>query len=118
MKRNRLGEDRLRGIVYNAVKGVLREAGEPEMDTVEMDEPVASGNDAIDKWNYWCANYHPDFIERAWAHDRNLARHLRNKFDNYYDSVGPYGVMLMFYLNLSSNNQAILADYVMNNFEG
>lgn len=119
MRRNRLAEDRLRGIVYNAVKGVLKEAAEPEEEYYgEYDEPSPSGNDAIEKWNYWCANYQPDFIERAWAHDKNLAKHLRGKFDDYYDSVGPYGVMLKFYLNLSGNNQAILADYVMNNFEG
>lgn len=120
MKRYRLAEDRLRGIVYNAVKGVLKEAAEPEEEEYygEYDEPSPSGNDAIEKWNYWCANYQPDFIERAWAHDKNLAKHLRGKFDDYYDSVGPYGVMLKFYLNLSGKNQAILADYVMNNFEG
>lgn len=119
MKRYNLMENRFRGIVAGAVRNVLREATEPEEEYYgDYDEPSPSGNDAIDKWNYWCANYHPDFIERAWAHDKNLARHLRNKFDDYYDTVGAYGVMLKFYLNLSGNNQAILVDYVMNNFKG
>ena len=119
MRRNRLTENRLRGIIAGAVRNVLKEAAEPEEEYYgDYDEPSPSGNEAINKWNYWCANYHPDFIERAWAHDKNLARHLRNKFDDYYDAVGAYGVMLKFYLNLSASNQAILADYVMNNFEG
>lgn len=120
MRRNRLIENKFRGLVRNAVKGVLREATEPEEEYYgDYDEPSRpSGGDIIEKWNYWCANYHYDFIERAWAHDKHMAKHLRNKFDDYYDTVGSYGVMLKFYLNLDSRNRAILEDYVINNFEG
>lgn len=70
----------------------------------------------IEKWNYWCANYDYDFIEKAWADNPNMAKHLEEKFGAFYDSVGPYGVMLKFYLALDSTNKRILEDYVMNNY--
>lgn len=80
-----------------------------------LTEGQSDGN-PIEKWNYWCTNFHHDFIEKAWADDPNMAHHLRNKFNEYYDSAGSYGVMTKFYLNLDGTNRQILEDYVMNNF--
>jgi len=72
--------------------------------------------DPITKWVYWCFNYTPNFIEECWADDPNLAHHLKSKFMGYYDQVGAYGVMNKFFVELSSDNQQILIDYVMNNY--
>lgn len=80
-----------------------------------LNEGQSDGN-PIEKWNYWCANYTPNFIEEAWAEDPSLAHHLERKFSSYYDSEGSYGAMTKFYLNLSSDNRRILEDYIMNNY--
>ena len=98
----KLSEKRLQQIVNESIKTVLNEG-------------TSDGN-LIEKWNYWCANYYDDFIERAWADDPNMIKHLQSKFDYYYEAVGSYGVMTMFYLNLDYNNRRILEDFVVKNF--
>ena len=100
----RLTENDLHNIVQESVQKVIKEG-------------IGSGS-PIRMWNYWCANFENDFIQRAWADNPNLAHHLQNKFDSYYDAVGSYGVMNKFYLNLSSDNQEILENYVLNNYRG
>lgn len=80
-----------------------------------INEGQSDGN-PIEKWVYWCANYNYDFIEKAWADDPGMAKHLASKFSTYYNDVGAYGVMTKFFLNLDSTNRGILVDYVMNNY--
>lgn len=100
--RIKLSEKRLHQIVNESIKNVLNEG--------------QSDGNLIEKWNYWCANYYDDFIERAWADDPNMIEHLQSKFDRYYDMVGSYGVMNAFYLDLDYNNRRILEKFVLNNF--
>ena len=97
----KINENRIKQIVNEAVKTVINES--------------QSGG-PIEKWNYWCANFYHDFIEQAWADDPLMAKHLRNKFDTYYDQVGSYGAMTKFYLNLDSTNREILENFVMNEY--
>ena len=103
MRPIKITQNDLRTIVSESVKKILNES---------------MGKSPIELWNYWCANYDYQFIQKAWADNPNLAQHLQNKFDSYYDAVGPYGVMNMFYLNLDSTNQKILEDYVLHNYRG
>ena len=75
------------------------------------------GGEAIRKWVYWCYNFHNpeewmDIFEGA------PREHFMEKFDNYYKRYGSEGVMTRFFLALDKNNQEILADYVMNNYNG
>lgn len=100
--KKRITESDLHKIVHESINLVLNEG--------------QSDGNPIEKWNYWCANYYPDFIQNAWADKPNMAKHLEEKFSAFYDSVGPYGVMLKFYLALDSTNKRILEDYVMNNY--
>jgi len=100
--KKRITESDLHNIVRESINMVLNEG--------------QSDGKPIEKWNYWCANYYPDFIQKAWADNPNMAKHLEEKFDVFYNSVGPYGVMLKFYLALDSTNKRILEDYVMNNY--
>ena len=98
----RLKENELRNIISESIKKVINEG--------------QSDGNPIEKWNFWCTNFYPDFIEEAWADNPLMARHLKSKFESYYDSAGSYGVMTKFYLNLDGTNRKILEDYVMNNF--
>ena len=98
----KLTEHKLNQIVKRSIRKVLNEG--------------QSDGNLIEKWNYWCANYDYEFIEKAWANDQLMAKHLRSKFDRDYEMVGSYGVMNMFYLDLDGENRRILEDYVINNF--
>lgn len=72
--------------------------------------------DPITKWVYWCFNYYPNFIEECWADDPNLAQHLKSKFMGYYNDFGSRAVMNKFFVELSSDNQQKLIDYVLSNY--
>jgi hypothetical protein len=103
MKPIKITQNDLRTIVSESVKKILNEN---------------TGKSPIELWNFWCTNYDYDFIQKAWANDPNMAHHLQNKFDSYYDVAGSYGVMTKFYLNLDGTNREILENYVLNNFRG
>ena len=100
----RLNEDQLRSLIKESIHRIL------------MLKEDYSSYSPICKWNYFCANYPHDFIERVWGDDKMMARHLNEKFGAFYDSSGAYGVMLKFYFSLDSTNKKKLEDYVMNNF--
>lgn len=100
--RSVIDSNRLRNIVRESISRVLNEG--------------QSDGFPIEKWNYWCANYDYDFIDKVWSDNKNMAKHLSDKFDAFYNSVGPYGVMLKFYLALDSGNKRKLEEYVMNNY--
>ena len=100
----RLNEDQLKSLIKESIHRIL------------MLKEDYSSYSPICKWNYFCANYPHDFIEKVWADDKMMARHLNEKFGAFYESSGAYGVMLKFYLSLDSTNKKKLEDYVMNNF--
>lgn len=98
----KLTENKLNQIVKKSIRKVLNEG--------------QSDGNLIEKWNYWCANYDYDFIEKAWADNPMMAKHLEAKFDHDYEMAGSYGAMTMFYLDLDGDNRRILEEYVINNY--
>lgn len=103
-KRVRLTESDLHRIVKESVKKVLKE-----------DTSIGS---PIEKWNYWCTNFDENFIEKAWADNQIMIKHLSAKFNEAYQRAGSYGAMTYFYLNLDDVQRKVLEDYVMNNYRG
>lgn len=73
--------------------------------------------ETINKWVYFCFNYPYDFIEQIWG-GTWIERHLRGKFDEYYERVGSSGVMNKFYCNLSQEYQKQLMSWVLANYHG
>lgn len=73
---------------------------------------------AINKWMFFIYNYPCDFIEKVWADEGWLAKHLRGKFGAYYNRYGAYGVIPVFYSELDSTNKIKLMQWVMDNYTG
>ena len=71
---------------------------------------------AINKYHWFCVAYPSNFIEKCWADDPSLAEHFKGKFNAYYDSFGPRGVMQAFVGDLSSHNWMKLMQWIMVNF--
>ena len=78
------------------------------------EKAMPGGNDvnAVHKWVYWCFNWQP-IEEYADIFKGAPKEHFIDKFYN-----GCHGDMNRFYVELNKTNQAILTDYVMNNFKG
>lgn len=70
----------------------------------------------IYKWMMFTYNFPHDFIEKVWGDDPSLVSHFKGKFNSYYNSYGPYGVIPAFYGDLSVNNQQKLEEWVLANF--
>ena len=71
---------------------------------------------AMNRLMYFQANWNYGFIKEVWADDPGLADHLEKKFGGYYDTYGSEGCFLIFYLNLSSNNQSKLLNWILDNY--
>ena len=71
---------------------------------------------AINKFFYFSMNYPYNFIDKVWADDEWLAKHLREKFEGLHQLYGSYGVINAFYGELSTNNRIKLMEWVMNNY--
>jgi hypothetical protein len=99
---NDMRKDRLDRIISESIRRVINEG--------------QSDGNPIEKWCYWCTNYHPDFIEKAWADNPNMADHLKGKFSMYLNRYGSEGAMPIFYLNLDGENRRILENYVLSNY--
>ena len=79
----------------------------------------STSNSPINKFVYFGFNFpSTNFIDEVWSDDPNLAKHLKDKFMQYYDKYGSNAVMNMFYANLSSGNQSKLEDWIINNYSG
>ena len=63
---------------------------------------------AINKWIFFTFNYPYDFIEKCWADQPLMAKHLRSKFD---------GDMNRFYCELDDTNNNQLLDWVLENYK-
>ena len=72
----------------------------------------------IKKYVLFSYNYPYDFIEKVWEDEPNLANHLKSKFDSYYKNYGARAVMNEFYVNLDSENQSKLDNWIINNYKG
>lgn len=71
---------------------------------------------AINKWVFFCMNYPYDFIDKVWADETWLAKHLKGKFDYYYDQYGSRAVMNTFYCELDGENKQKLMSWVLDNY--
>ena len=71
---------------------------------------------AINKWMFFIYNYPYNFIEKVWADNPSLIEHLKGKFDRFYKTHGPYGVIPAFYGDLDMNNRKRMMQWVMDNF--
>jgi hypothetical protein len=69
---------------------------------------------SVNHFIYFCMNYPNNFLDAFGS----LKTHLSNKFKNYYNKYGTYGVMIQFYAELDSENRRILTDYSLKNYKG
>lgn len=70
------------------------------------------------KLMYFGLNYPHDFIEKAFADKPNIATHLKQKFINFYNEVGSYGVFSKFFTSLDNENQIQLLTWINENYKG
>ena len=96
-------------IAVSAVGGVVEKTG--------LEEGSGLGT-PINKYVYFAYNYPPNFIAQAWADNTNMGQHLQEKFSGYYTKYGAEGVMNRFYVELSTDNQKILEDWILANYKG
>jgi len=69
---------------------------------------------SVNHFVYFCMNYPNDFLDAFGS----LKTHLSNKFKDYYNRFGVYGVMIKFYTELDGKNRRILTDYSLKNYKG
>ncbi len=69
---------------------------------------------SVNHFIYFCMNYPNNFLDAFGS----LKTHLSNKFKDYYNKYGVYGVMIKFYAELDSENRRILTDYSLKNYKG
>jgi hypothetical protein len=74
--------------------------------------------EAVNKVIMFGFNYPSGFIASVWGANTSMANHLQGKFNMNYERFGSNGVFSNFYVNLSSNNQAILISWIMANYKG
>lgn len=73
---------------------------------------------AVNKVLMFGFNYPPQFITSVWADEPSLAQHLQGKFSGYYNRFSANGVFANFYINLDSENQRKLVDWILANYNG
>lgn len=83
------------------------------MDTKETSSNMDANQ--INKFVMFGYNYPYDFIEKAWGHYPMMMNHLRGKFTDYQTRHGGE-VMNRFWINLDSENQAVLTKYIEENY--
>ncbi len=71
---------------------------------------------AINKWMFFIYNYPSDFIDKVWADEPYLVKHLKGKFNYCYETIGAYGAIPAFYAELDSKNKVKMMSWVMDNF--
>ena len=70
--------------------------------------------ESVNHFIYFCMNYPRNFLDAFGS----LKNHLSNKFKNYYNKYGTYGVMIQFYAELDAENRRTLTDYSLKNYKG
>ena len=54
----------------------------------QMSEAGETTNSPIHKFAYFAFNFPPDFIQKVWADNPNMADHLTHKFVGFYKQHG------------------------------
>jgi hypothetical protein len=62
---------------------------------------------------YFGFNYPMNFIVDVFG-DNNIAKHLENKFNQYYEKHGPNAAFFMFFTALDEENQSKMEEYIRN----
>lgn len=70
--------------------------------------------ESVNHFIYFCMNYPRNFLDAFGS----LKNHLSNKFKDYYNKYGTYGVMIQFYAELDAENRRVLTDYSLKNYKG
>lgn len=70
---------------------------------------------SIINWNYFCLNFSHNFIEKCWADEPDMIRHLEEKFLELYKRKGT-ALFPFFFSELSRENQEKLAKWVNENY--
>lgn len=64
-------------------------------------------------------NYPPGFIKKVWSDvSPDMVNHLQSKFDNYYKKYGSSSAFNYFYMDLDSENQHKIENWISTNFNG
>ena len=61
----------------------------------------------INRWIFFCFNYPYDFIEKCWADNPMMARHIRSKFQGDVNAL---------YCELDKDNCRRLIEWVLDNY--
>lgn len=113
MRTIRISESQLKNIVKNVISEQSPDESNEYTNNIVGDKKLSAK-----KYIYFSFNYPYNFIEKAWADNKNLINHLKEKFDSYYKKYGAGSVMNQFYVNLDSENQQILENWIENNYHG
>lgn len=62
-------------------------------------------------------NFHHNFIEQCWNDDKNMAQHLRSKFNGIYQHKGPDAAFFCFFTELSGHHRKKLITFINQNFK-
>jgi len=96
--------------------------GSSDLEEVKLGQDTLnedSSKSPINKFVYFGYNYPSiNFIDEVWSDNPNLAKHLKDKFMGYYKQYGSDAVMNRFYVELSSENQRQLEEWIINNYSG
>lgn len=70
---------------------------------------------SVNHFVYFCLNYPNNFYD---AFDSHLKNHLSNKFKDYYNNYGTFGVMMKFYAELDAENRTLFTNWILKNYKG
>lgn len=86
----------------------------------QTEEPTKPKTPQALRFAYFTANFTPNFIREAFAHDQLLASHLQLKFNAMNQNKGfiSCGDFMQWFLNLSMDNQLHLINWIDNNYKG
>lgn len=98
----------------------LKKHNKKDVNKPQEDENInegSSGKSDMAKIIYFGFNYPHDFITKIWGEGRT-SQHLKGKFNDYYEKAGSNGALFLFFVNLDSENQAKLEQYISSNYRG
>lgn len=69
--------------------------------------------DAINSFAVFQFNYNRNFIEEAFKDRPHLIEHFQRKFLDYHQKHGAKAAVIVFYMELDTENRRLIADYVI-----
>lgn len=71
--------------------------------------------ECVNHFVYFCLNFPNNFLD---AFQEGMRNHLSNKFKDYYNKYGAFGVMIKFYSELDSENRISFTNWILKNYKG